>query len=524
MGLGATLGMSRNAWAVAGVGVAALATGSAFAGTQYANRVDLAKLEPAPNAAVATTRPLVSFATPNAGKLTKLKVRLDGRDVSKSVGRDSSGRMVVATSALKEGAHTMDVTIATRNIFSRTVHRTWTFVVDTSQPGLQLTAPSGDATNKRAVAFAGKSEPGATITMDWKGAKRTGSATATTASDGTWALSSNLPEGRSTLRMKSVDKAGNTRTKTAFLTVDTVAPKLKMAKLPAKLTTDDPLLTGEIRGDTPDRTTIGAEINGREVIPTRVGSSELGTPTLTVDGNKFSMSMGALPQGKSTVKVFVRDPAGNTSSVTSQVMVDSTEDFGSNDLMPGAVGKDVKTLQEQLKSRGFKRIALTGVYDKQTEAAVKRYQKRYKLRQSGMFLVKTREKFVGRIVIDLSSFKLRLYRDGKAVMTFPIAVGMPAYPTPTGNYSIVNKQADPTWTPPPDSSWAKGLGPIPPGPGNPLGTRWIGTSAPLVGIHGTNAPSSIGTRASHGCIRMRIPDVEKLYEQVAVGMPVQMRQ
>ena len=260
------------------------------------------------------------------------------------------------------------------------------------------------------------------------------------------------------------------------------------------------------------------------MIPTRVGSSALGTPTLTVDGNKFSMSMGALPQGKSTVKVFVRDPAGNTSSVTSQVMVDSTEDFGSNDLMPGAVGKDVKTLQEQLKSRGFKRIALTGVYDKQTEAAVKRYQKRYKLRQSGMFLVKTREKFVGRIVIDLSSFKLRLYRDGKAVMTFPIAVGMPAYPTPTGNYSIVNKQADPTWTPPPDSSWAKGLGPIPPGPGNPLGTRWIGTSAPLVGIHGTNAPSSIGTRASHGCIRMRIPDVEKLYEQVAVGMPVQMRQ
>jgi lipoprotein-anchoring transpeptidase ErfK/SrfK len=248
-----------------------------------------------------------------------------------------------------------------------------------------------------------------------------------------------------------------------------------------------------------------------------------GTPTLTVDGNTFSMSMGALPQGKSTVKVFVRDPAGNTSSVTSQVMVDSTEDFGSKDLMPGAVGKDVKTLQEQLKARGFKKIALTGVYDKRTEAAVARYQKRYKLRQSGLFLVNTREKFVGRIVIDLSDLKLRLFRDGKAVMTFPVAVGMPAFPTPTGNYYVVNKQSDPTWTPPPDSSWAKGLGPIPPGPGNPLGTRWIGTSAPLVGIHGTNAPSSIGTRASHGCIRMRIPDVEKLYDQVAVGMPVQMR-
>lgn len=515
--------MSRNAWAVAGVGVAALATGSAFAGTQYANRVDLAKLEPAPNSAVATARPLVSFATPNAGKLTKLKVSLDGRDVSKAVGRDSRGRMVVSTGVLKEGTHTMDVTVATRNIFSRTVHRTWTFAVDTRQPGLQLTTPSGEATNKRAVAFAGTSEPGAQVSLDWKGAKRSGSATTATESDGSWALSSNLPEGRSTLRMKSVDKAGNTRTKTMFLTVDTVAPKLKMGKLPAKLTTDDPLLTGRIQGDTPDRTTIGAQINGREVIPTRVGASVPGTPTLSVDGNTFSMSMGALPQGKNTVTVFVRDPAGNTSSVTSQVMVDSTEEFGSKDLMSGAVGNDVKTLQGQLKARGFKKVALTGVYDKQTEAAVTRYQKRFKLRQSGMFLVKTREKFVGRIVIDLSDLKLRLFRDGKAVMTFPVAVGMPAFPTPTGNYYIVNKQSDPTWTPPPDSSWAKGLGPIPPGPGNPLGTRWIGTSAPLVGIHGTNAPSSIGTRASHGCIRMRIPDVEKLYDQVAVGMPVQMR-
>ncbi len=73
---------------------------------------------------------------------------------------------------------------------------------------------------------------------------------------------------------------------------------------------------------------------------------------------------------------------------------------------------------------------------------------------------------------------------------------------------------------PPNSSWAKGLGPIPPGPGNPLGTRWMGTSAPFVGIHGTPADSTIGTRASHGCIRMHIHDAEALYDQVVVGMPV----
>ena len=72
----------------------------------------------------------------------------------------------------------------------------------------------------------------------------------------------------------------------------------------------------------------------------------------------------------------------------------------------------------------------------------------------------------------------------------------------------------------PSSPWAAGLGPIPPGPGNPLGTRWIGTSAPGIGIHGTHAPSTVGTAASHGCIRMYMSDVEWLFERVRVGTPV----
>ena len=147
----------------------------------------------------------------------------------------------------------------------------------------------------------------------------------------------------------------------------------------------------------------------------------------------------------------------------------------------------------------------------------------HKLGQSGVFGPRTREAFVGKIVIDISKFRLRLIRDGKVVRTYKIAVGQAAYPTPVGKFYVVNKESDPTWTPPKGSAWAKGLGPIPPGPGNPLGTRWIGTSAPAVGIHGTPVPRSIGTRASHGCIRMRIPDVEALYKEVAVGMPVEMR-
>ena len=80
-------------------------------------------------------------------------------------------------------------------------------------------------------------------------------------------------------------------------------------------------------------------------------------------------------------------------------------------------------------------------------------------------------------------------------------------------------QRNPWWYPPP-SPWAEDAEPVPPGPGNPLGTRWMGLSAPYVGIHGTPDAASIGYSASHGCIRMRIPDAEWLFQHVKVGTPV----
>ncbi len=125
------------------------------------------------------------------------------------------------------------------------------------------------------------------------------------------------------------------------------------------------------------------------------------------------------------------------------------------------------------------------------------------------------------VVIDRGNFRLTWYK-GKRKLSFPIAVGQPAFPTPSGDFSVIQKQMNPTWFPP-SSPWAEGLGPIPPGVSNPLGTRWIGTSAPAIGMHGTPVSSSIGTRASHGCIRMYISDVEKLYPLVDIGTPVFIR-
>ena len=132
---------------------------------------------------------------------------------------------------------------------------------------------------------------------------------------------------------------------------------------------------------------------------------------------------------------------------------------------------------------------------------------------------RTKARFGPIIWIDRGSNTLRLYDARKLVRTFRVATGQAVYPTPAGLWSIVVMQYNPWWRPP-DSPWAKGLKPIPPGPGNPLGTRWMGLSAAGVGIHGTPDAASIGYSASHGCIRMHIPDAEWLFQHVHVGTPV----
>jgi lipoprotein-anchoring transpeptidase ErfK/SrfK len=123
------------------------------------------------------------------------------------------------------------------------------------------------------------------------------------------------------------------------------------------------------------------------------------------------------------------------------------------------------------------------------------------------------------VVIDRAANTLRLYSSTRLVRAFQVATGQSVYPTPSGLWQIVDKQENPWWIPP-ASPWAAGEKPVPPGPGNPLGTRWMGLNAAGVGIHGTPEDSSIGYSESHGCIRMHIPDAEWLFQHVAVGTPV----
>ena len=124
------------------------------------------------------------------------------------------------------------------------------------------------------------------------------------------------------------------------------------------------------------------------------------------------------------------------------------------------------------------------------------------------------------IVIHRGSNRLYLYKGVRLLRVFPVATGQAAWPTPLGHFQIVVKQKNPWWFPPTQDSWAAGAKPVPPGPGNPLGTRWMGLSAPGVGIHGTDEPLSIGHSESHGCIRMQIPSAEWLFNRVRIGTPV----
>jgi lipoprotein-anchoring transpeptidase ErfK/SrfK len=131
----------------------------------------------------------------------------------------------------------------------------------------------------------------------------------------------------------------------------------------------------------------------------------------------------------------------------------------------------------------------------------------------------TRANFGPVIVIRRESHRLYLYNVMTFRASFGVATGMPQYPTPLGKFRIVSKVRWPWWYPP-DAAWAAGASPVPPGVNNPLGTRWMGLSVGGVGIHGTPSAWSIGYSASHGCIRMRIPEAEWLFERVRIGTTV----
>ncbi|HEX2052343.1 MAG TPA: L,D-transpeptidase/peptidoglycan binding protein [Actinomycetota bacterium] len=178
----------------------------------------------------------------------------------------------------------------------------------------------------------------------------------------------------------------------------------------------------------------------------------------------------------------------------------------------------------------FKIVDAVPGYALDEEAAVKAFEAASAGEASRIALVGkpvaasiTRENFKDVIVVKVGENKLYHYEGESLVKTYDVATGLPKYPTPIGQFRIVEKRFRPTWVNP-----AKGPGEwgfklpakIGPGPTNPLGTRAMNLNSPGIRIHGTTADNSMGYNASHGCIRMRMSDVEELFERVDVGTPV----
>lgn len=120
-----------------------------------------------------------------------------------------------------------------------------------------------------------------------------------------------------------------------------------------------------------------------------------------------------------------------------------------------------------------------------------------------------------RIVVSIPDRKLVLLDGTRVLRVYDVAVGKPSTPSPEGVFEVANRIPEPTW-------YGDKRGPVGPGKNNPLGSRWIGLSKKGYGIHGTNAPRSIGKAASHGCIRMAKHDVEELFELIGVGATVEL--
>ena len=477
----------------------AVAVPAGFATEEYASAARLGDVTPGPGAATREAAPTIRLVVRNADRLRQIQVLLDGVDVTSHVHRASDAYLLSGV-PLADGAHRVSLSAESSGLFGGRLARAWRFSVDTSVPRLRLGAPTGRWL--RTPLVRGRSEPGATVIVRWAG----GSAAARVGEDGRFVLRPPLPQGETPVAIAVRDAAGNESGVRRTVRVDPTRPQLSPVGTWARWQ----------RSDSPTFV-----VSGRDRSPLRYSATLDGrTARLEPTPGGARLETKDLAQGTHRLVVVAADAAGNRTVLRRRFGVDSTEELTSNlTLLPGARGADVERLSLRLRGAGALRQPARTVFDGVLAAAVRRYQAQHGLAADGIAGPALLSAIAGKVVVVKHARMLYVYRDGALAASFPVAVGQPKYPSPTGTYTIVSKIKDPTWIPP-NSPWAKGLEPIPPGGKNPLGPRWIGTSAPAVGIHGTPDDASIGTAASHGCVRMHFADVKRVYDLVEVGMPV----
>jgi hypothetical protein len=205
---------------------------------------------------------------------------------------------------------------------------------------------------------------------------------------------------------------------------------------------------------------------------------------------------------------FVREVADEVDREARDATVEPSAD--SLDVVPA---KNGRKLRDNLLTRQLRAAVLNADAD-HTIAARTHYTK------PEVTTKEVAQAYPSYLTLDRATFTLRLWKNLKLAKTYTVAVGQEGLETPEGLYEIQEKEENPTWHVP-ESDWAGSLAgqDIPPGPSNPIKARWMGIFEGA-GIHGTEETYSLGSAASHGCVRMSIPDVEELYDQVEVGTPI----
>jgi hypothetical protein len=263
---------------------------------------------------------------------------------------------------------------------------------------------------------------------------------------------------------------------------------------------------------TPERANVSVDVDG-SVDAALERSRDGGVLARTWRGLRGESLDAALELDISYSKRAIRRLVERIGKTVDKPAVDAHVDLENGDVTPRASEDGRRLLAGKLRRQVRKRLLDVG--------DVKRVRAEIEVVKPKVTTDELAEKYPAVLVVNRSSFQLSLYRELKLTKTYGIAVGQVGLETPAGLYHIQNKAVNPAWSVP-DSDWAGDLaGTVVPGgvPENPLKARWLGIYDGA-GIHGTDADSSIGTAASHGCIRMRIPEVIELYEQVPVGAPI----
>lgn len=444
----------------------------------------------------------VALSLPYRGLCQKVSLSRDGEEIA-LLGYDVRAGLARLLVPLSPGRHELQVTFETK---VPGLERTYPLVieVDRTPPVLQLKpnpllATQATSTVEETLLLEGETESHARLFL--------GKQEITVGPKGSFSSRLELQAGWNHLMLRVEDRAGNTTLQRYSIFRDAEDPEIVWQVAPGHVFDESRArMEFSIRDDGPLAAVTGT-VDGKSMEWHR--KSEDGWLGITAE----------LTEGRHQVEIRVADQAGRVTTSQRDIVIDSSELLGEKTLGLGARGEDVLELHRQLKEAGYPVDEANPVFTAVTRQALVALQESVGLEVTGLADRATIIALGPRLVINLDRFSLVLERPGKPDRRWTIAAGSSEHPTPTGRFYVYEKVIDPTWLPP-DSEWAKDAKPIEPGPDNPLGTRWIGLDWGSVGIHGTNAPWTVGSAVSHGCMRMETAEVEELYELVEVGTPV----